>query len=152
MGCNGEITLALPNEASRRFGERRNSVEIGFRRRKVALARPCAWPRCPPLTQCVGAVGRLLFLAAFLFANLTEQVRAHDIAITAAPSRFELPLEAETQLPTETTYPAIFAPEDRPNIGFVASANPINNTDPSGMFSVSESLCVLSVSVRAMNS
>lgn len=92
----------------------------------------------PVRIQRAGALGRLLLLAVFLFASLTEPVGAHVFTAAAAPSRSELRLEGETPCQTETAYPAIFVPQEQPSIGFVAHADPVNGSDPSGNYTTTE--------------
>ena len=80
----------------------------------------------------VDALERLLLLVVFFFASLAEPARAHAFTTAAVPSCSTLRLESETPRQSENAYPAFFASQDQTNIGFLASANPVNNTDPSG--------------------
>ncbi len=76
--------------------------------------------------------GKLLLLAVFLFASVTEPVHAHTAVATHSSSRCESLLLDETERQLEAAYPAIFAFHDQSSIGFVAHDDPVNRIDPTG--------------------
>jgi hypothetical protein len=94
----------------------------------------------------VAMLGRLFLLAVFLFASLAEPVRARTLIPSATPGQPETPQTDEVPCRPKSAYLAIFAHEDQPDIGFVAAANPVNGTDPSGhQFELSGVLSAISI-------